>query len=77
MVVGNKKGRVGVAVSSSKEMTDAVAKASLKAEPRVIRVPLTRRTGTIPHVVSSKFKGAKVGYALRRRGLSVGFGRAA
>lgn len=49
-----------MAVSSSKEMTDAVAKASLKAEPRVIRVPLTRRTGTIPHVVSSKFKGAKV-----------------
>ena len=60
-----------MAVSSSKEMTDAVAKASLKAEPRVIRVPLTRRTGTIPHVVSSKFKGAKVGRGRGRR-LSVG-----
>lgn len=58
VVVGDKKGRVGVGLGKAKDVSSAVRKGSLYAQNHLIQVP-TRGT-TIPHEVLVKFGAARV-----------------
>lgn len=58
VVVGNKKGKVGVGVSKGQDVQTAVAKATDVAKKHLITVPIAN--GTIPHDVEVKFSGAQV-----------------
>lgn len=58
VVVGNKKGKVGMGTGKANEVQIAVNKAIKAAKRDMIRVPLVK--GTIPHEVDIKFKAAKL-----------------
>lgn len=58
VVVGDKKGKVGVGVSKGADVQMAVQKATDVAKKNVITVPVLN--GTIPHDVEIKFSGARV-----------------
>lgn len=58
VVVGDRKGKVGMGTGKANEVQVAVQKATKDAKRNMIRVPLTR--GTIPHEVDVKFKAAKL-----------------
>lgn len=58
VVVGDKKGQLGVGVMKGADVQFAVAKATEKAKRHLIRVKLTN--GTIPHRVEYKFGSAIV-----------------
>ncbi|MFA6474873.1 MAG: 30S ribosomal protein S5 [Patescibacteria group bacterium] len=58
VVVGNKKGVVGVGLAKGQDVTGAVQKAGLKARKHLIRVPIVNES--IPHPVFMKFASAKV-----------------
>lgn len=59
VVVGNKKGKVGLGTGKANEVQAAVQKATKAAKRNMILVPLSRG-GTIPHEVDIKFKAAKL-----------------
>jgi small subunit ribosomal protein S5 len=58
VVVGNKKGKVGMGTGKANEVQIAVNKAIKAAKRNMIRVPLTK--GTIPHEIDIKFKAARL-----------------
>lgn len=58
IIIGDKKGRVGCAVAKGVDVTQAVAKASSKAEKNLVTVPL--KNETIPHEIKEKFGAAIV-----------------
>jgi len=58
VVIGDKKGRVGVGVDKANEVLDAVNKAKKKARKSLINVPIINET--IPFPIESKFRGARV-----------------
>lgn len=58
VVVGDKKGRIGMAVMKGADVQFAVAKATEKAKRHMITVPMVN--GTIPHRVQVKFGSAIV-----------------
>ena len=58
VVSGDKKGRVGIALGKSREVSSAIAKATNKARRRLIEVPL--RGDTIPYDVKGKHGASKV-----------------
>ena len=58
VVVGNKKGKVGVGVSKGQDVQPAVAKATDVAKKHLITVPIVNET--IPHDVELKVSGAHV-----------------
>ena len=58
VVVGNRKGKVGLGTGKANEVQQAVGKAVKDARRNMIRVPLVK--GTIPHEVDLKFKAARV-----------------
>lgn len=58
VVVGNRKGKVGIGTGKANEVQIAVQKATKAAKRAMIRVPLIK--GTIPHEVDIKFKAAKL-----------------
>ncbi len=58
VVVGNKKGRVGVGLGKAADVTSAMRKASLYAQKHLITVPLKGRT--IPHEVRVKVGAAQI-----------------
>jgi len=58
VVIGNRKGKVGVGIGKSTEVTGAISKAIAQAKKSLVEVPITGQT--IPHRVYSKFKSAKV-----------------
>ncbi len=58
VVVGDRKGRVGVGFGKANDVSEAIRKGLDKAKRSVIRVPLKRTT--IPHQVVGKYKGAEV-----------------
>jgi small subunit ribosomal protein S5 len=59
MVVGDGNGRVGTGHSKSKEVPDAITKATMKAKQKMIRVPL-REGRTIHHDVYGRSGAGKV-----------------
>ena len=58
MVIGNRKGKVGLGVAKGQDVSLAVEKATAKARKRLIKVSLFNET--IPHEVSAKYSSAKV-----------------
>ncbi len=58
VVVGNKKGKVGVGISKAKDVRGAIQKAVTYAKARMINVPLSGTT--IPYPVKKKFSAAKI-----------------
>lgn len=58
VVVGDKKGRVGMGVSKGADVTLAVNKSTQKAKKNLIKVPIV--DGTIPHAIEVKYGAAQV-----------------
>lgn len=58
VVVGDKKGKVGMGTGKANEVQVAVGKATKDAKRHMIRVPLKK--GTVPHEVDAKHKSAKI-----------------
>ncbi len=58
VVVGNRKGKVGVGIGKSTEVVGAIKKAIHQAKKDFVTVPL--KNGTIPHEVHMKYKSAKL-----------------
>ncbi len=58
VIVGDKKGRIGMGVKKGADVQLAVQKATNYAKKRLIQVPIV--DGTIPHTVQSRTKGAVV-----------------
>lgn len=58
VVVGDKKGRVGVGVSKAPDVRSAIRKAIEAAKRKMIEVPLQGKT--IPYSVEEKFSAARV-----------------
>ncbi len=59
VVVGNKKGLVGIGVGKGRDVSKAIEKATSAAKKRLLAVPITKR-GTIPHDMFAKFGAARV-----------------
>ena len=66
MVVGNKRGKVGVGVSKGLDVAQAVEKATRLAKKNLIEVPIVE--DTILHEVTAKFASAKILLKPKRRG---------
>jgi small subunit ribosomal protein S5 len=58
VVIGDKKGKVGVALGKGADVTMAVNKAVNKAKKELVSVSMTN--GTIPHEIFQKFGAAKI-----------------
>ena len=58
VVVGDKKGKVGIGLGRSLEVPPAIQKAISYAKKHMITVPM--RNKTIPHEVRVKFKAARI-----------------
>jgi small subunit ribosomal protein S5 len=73
VVIGNKKGKVGVGVAKGANVSIAVEKAVKQAKKHLIVIPLTEEK-TIPHQVQAKYSAARVLLkpAARGRGIIAG-----
>ena len=58
VVIGDKKGRIAVALGKGADVTLAVNKAVNKAKKNIVHVPIVR--DTIPHEIINKFGSAKI-----------------
>lgn len=58
VVVGDRNGRVGYGYGKANEVSDAIRKGSEIARRSMVTVPMHHTS--IPHVVETKFRGAKV-----------------
>lgn len=58
VVIGDRKGRVGLGLAKAKDVPMAVQKAVRQAEKNLIKVAL--RDGTITHEIRSKFGAARI-----------------
>ncbi len=58
VVIGNRRGRVGIGIGKSVEVTGAIQKAIAKAKKTLLDVKLDGTT--VPHQVKVKFKAAKL-----------------
>lgn len=59
VVLGNRKGRVGIGVAKGADVKRAVEKAAHHAKKNFIEVRITNN-GTIPHAAIAKYSSAKV-----------------
>ncbi|MFZ5932967.1 MAG: 30S ribosomal protein S5 [Patescibacteria group bacterium] len=58
VVVGDRKGKVGVGLSKATDVRGAIGKAISQAKKRLVKVPV--RGTTIPYAVKEKFSAAEV-----------------
>lgn len=58
VVVGDKKGNIGIGSGKAREIVDAIRKAKERALKNIFRVPIVR--GTIPHEVTSRFGASRI-----------------
>ncbi|MBI4231905.1 30S ribosomal protein S5 [Candidatus Peregrinibacteria bacterium] len=58
VVIGNKKGKVGIGIGKSQEVTGAIQKAIAKCKKNLITVPLDGFT--VPHDIKIKYKAARL-----------------
>ena len=66
VIVGNKKGKVGVGVAKGQDVAQAIQKATKIAKKNIIEVPIIN--DTILHEVSAKYGAAKVLLKPQRKG---------
>ncbi|MBI4407283.1 MAG: 30S ribosomal protein S5 [Candidatus Kerfeldbacteria bacterium] len=66
VIVGNKKGMVGLGVAKGQDVTLAVQKAALKARKHLIHVPIVNET--IPHPIEIKYSSARILLKPARKG---------
>ncbi|KKO02934.1 hypothetical protein LCGC14_0103880 [marine sediment metagenome] len=66
MIIGNKKGKVGVGVAKGTDVAQAVEKATRMAKKNLIDVPILQ--DTIPHEVFAKHSSARVLLKPQRKG---------
>lgn len=59
IVIGNKKGSVGVGIGKASDTALAIEKATRSAKKHIIVVPLTKEK-SIPHEISAKYCASKV-----------------
>ena len=59
VVVGNKKGTVGIGVAKADEIVDALKKAKVDGLKNLIKFPLTKSL-SIPHCIVNKFGASKI-----------------
>jgi len=69
VVLGDRKGRVGMAIKKGADVSEAVKKAATAAKKNMIRVPIIK--GTIPHAVTYKYKASKVMLKPAREGTGI------
>lgn len=58
VLVGNRKGKVGMAVAKGKDVALAVNKGVTRAKKNIVNVPIINET--IPHQIKHQFKAAEV-----------------
>lgn len=58
VVVGNRKGKVGIGIGKSTEVQGAIQKAITQAKKSLITIPIVGQT--IPHKIKMKYKSAKL-----------------
>jgi len=66
VVVGNRKGKVGLGIGNGLDVAQAVEKATRQAKKHLIEVPIVN--GTIPFEVEAKYGAAKVLLRPQRKG---------
>ena len=59
VVVGDRRGRVGVGIGRANEVVAAIRKGQERARRSLIEIPLTE-DGSIPHYVEQSFRASKV-----------------
>lgn len=69
VVIGNKKGKVGVGTAKGQDVTESVEKAVRQAKKNLIQVKI--QDDTIPHEVSHKFKSGKVLLKPAKKGVGI------
>lgn len=69
LVIGNRKGRVGVGVGKGSDVTDAISKAFDDAKKNLITVPI--KGNTIAHAIEHKKGSAKVILKPAKEGRSI------
>ncbi len=69
VVVGDKKGKVGMGVAKGSDVSIAVNKAVNQAKKKIMTVPISE--GTVPHEIRYKFKAAKVLLRPARKGRGI------
>lgn len=74
VVIGNKKGKIGIGVSNDKEPKNARKKAIRDGRKKLVLVPLTSSM-SIPHEVIGKFQSAKILLRPLARGEGIKAGR--
>ncbi len=58
MIVGDRKGKVGMGIAKGKDVAQAIEKATAKAKKSLIEVPMVDET--IPHTVKAKYGAARI-----------------
>lgn len=58
LIIGDKKGRVGVGMGKGADVQQSIEKAKNRAKKNLIKIEMDK--GTIPHEVSAKYSAAKV-----------------
>lgn len=69
MVIGDKKGRVGVGLAKGADVSQAIQKAVTKAKKNLINVPIVG--STIPHQISVKLGAAYIMMKPARQGVGI------
>ncbi len=66
VVIGDKKGRVGLGIGKGLDVSQAIEKAKRKAKKNLIKVPIIGKT--IPHEVRAKFGSVEIFLRPQRKG---------
>lgn len=66
MIIGDKKGKVGLGIATGVDVAQAIQKATRLAEKKLIEVPIVG--GTIPFEIEAKYKAVKILLRPQRKG---------
>jgi len=69
VVVGDRKGRVGIGLSKAHDVSQAIEKAQKRAKRDLIQVPI--KNETIPFEVETKYKSAKILLKPQKKGRGI------
>jgi len=69
VVIGDRKGRVGIGLSKGNDVSQAIEKAQKRAKRDLIQVPI--KNETIPFDVETKYKSAKILLKPQKKGRGI------